>query len=510
MPLTSEFHVLIIDDDDLDRMAVRRTLVATAPKVRIVEAESVSVGLATLVEFSFDCVILDFHLPDGTGLEVLTQVRSIGSTIPVIMLTGVSDAQSAVELMKAGATDYIPKSALSAERLERSLRYALRIRAADERVRRYTQQLRELSKAALRINATLSVETMLATTAHEARLLVGAHWAKAAIEPRSTDIMPLESISVSETCSATDACSIQGITNLLLGRDGTAIGTLYVTGKENGEFTETDHAIVAQLAQLASSSIENARLLDAAQAAARTRDDVLAIVSHDLRNPVQTIVMASTLLLELSPADDRRRIPRQQASIVLRAANRASRLIDDLLDATRIEAGTFAIELAPVAMDALLREVIELLQPLAMAAGVDLVADVSDEIPPILADSQRLLQVFSNLGGNAIKFTPQGGRVLIAASVDADGLRLSVVDTGRGIARTDLAHVFDRYWQGRERKQAGAGLGLWIAKGIVESHGGTIEVESEVGAGTTVRFTLPIASPSHRTERASLESPHLA
>lgn len=485
MPLSAPFRVLIVDDDQLDRMAVRRALLATAPAVSIIETEDLAGGMREIMNAPVDCLILDYHLPDGLGLDLLMHVRAASKSLPVLMLTGVGDAQTAVELMKAGATDYIPKSQLSAERLERSLRYAMRIRAADERIRRYTDQLHALSGAALRINAAPSVECMLQVIAEEARNLVEAERATVSVDR----LIALAADDAHDAVS--DHSTLDGFELPLLARDGTSLGTLQLNSKNQAEFSESDRAIIMQLTQLASGAIENARLLETAQAATQARDDMLAIVSHDLRNPVQTIVMATTLLLELAPTDDRRQAARKQVEIVLRSASRANRLIDDLLDATRIDAGTFSIEVSPTRVEPLMRDAIDLLTPLAAAAQVELTHSLANDLPLALVDSQRVLQVFSNLGGNAIKFTPRGGRVQLAASVISGSVCLTVTDSGRGIASDDLAHIFERFWQARGRERLGAGLGLWIAKGIVEAHGGHIEVESEANVGTTVRFTLP-------------------
>lgn len=493
MPLTTPFRVLLVDDDQLDRMAVRRALLSTAPAVNIIEAEDLAAGMREVLNAPVDCLILDYRLPDGLGLDLLMHVRADSKSLPVIMLTGVGDAQTAVELMKAGATDYIPKSQLSAERLERSLRYALRIRAADERIRRHTEQLHALSGAALRINSTSSVEGMLAVTAEEARVLVGALRATVAINSKTRIPGQLTAVSESDSCDIPSGTSAQAdvFEVSLVARDGELLGALQLHVNRDVEFSESDHAIVTQLAQLASGAIENARLLEQAQAATQARDDMLAIVSHDLRNPVQTIVMATTLLMELAPTDDRRLAARKQVEIVLRSASRANRLIDDLLDATRIDAGTFSIEVAPTRIEPLIRDAVDLLTPLAAAAHVELTHSFDSDMPLALVDSQRVLQVFSNLGGNAIKFTPRGGRVQLVANVSDGHVCLTVKDSGRGIASEDLAHIFDRFWQARGRERLGAGLGLWIAKGIVEAHGGHIEVESETNVGTSVRFTLP-------------------
>lgn len=492
MPLSAPFRVLLVDDDQLDRMAVRRALLSTAPAVNIIEAEDLAGGMREVGAAPIDCLILDYHLPDGIGLDLLMHVRVSSKSLPVIMLTGVGDAQTAVELMKAGATDYIPKSQLSAERLERSLRYAMRIRAADERIRRYTDQLHALTGAALRINAATSVEAMLRVTAEEARVLVGAQNAGVSLE-RKGGLATLSAFAdKGETAKDAIVASDDAAYEVpLLARDGSAIGGIHLTARAGHEFSEGDRAIIMQLAQLASGAIENARLLETAQAATQTRDDMLAIVSHDLRNPVQTIVMASTLLLELAPTDDRRVAARKQVEIVLRAASRANRLIDDLLDATKIDAGTFSVDATPTRVEPLMRDAVDLLTPLAAAAQIELTYSFDQEMPLAKVDSQRILQVFSNLGGNAIKFTPKGGKVELNATMLGTNICMTVRDSGRGIASEDLAHIFDRFWQAHGRQRHGAGLGLWITKGIIEAHGGGIEVESEQGVGTLVRFTLP-------------------
>jgi len=494
VPLSAPFRVLLVDDDQLDRMALRRALLATAPGVTIIEAEDVASGMLSIRAAPVDCVILDYHLPDGLGLDLLLHVRAANKSLPVIMLTAIGDAQTAVELMKAGATDYIPKSQLSAERLERSLRYALRIRAADERVHRYTEQLHALSGAAMRINSTSSVREMLAATAEEARFLVRS---RRAVVTLTSGITTSELSEVVSECddpvvaSENDAFAVEQVEAPLLARDGTLLGTIRVSSERNTDFSESDRALIMQLAQLASGAIENARLLETARAATQGRDDMLAIVSHDLRTPVQTITMAAVLLLELAPNDDRRVAARKQVEIVQRAASRANRLIDDLLDATRIDAGTFSVELRPTRIETLLRDAVELLTPLAHASGIELVSTFGPDMPLAHADAQRILQVFSNIGGNAIKFTPKGGRLTLTTTERDGAIVITVTDTGRGIASDDLAHIFDRYWQARSRDRLGAGLGLWITKGIVEAHGGAIDVQSETGRGTTVRFTLP-------------------
>jgi signal transduction histidine kinase len=169
------------------------------------------------------------------------------------------------------------------------------------------------------------------------------------------------------------------------------------------------------------------------------------------------------------------------------------RLVHDLLDVAAIEAGQLPVTKSPLSADALVTDALELLRPLAAAKGIALVGDVPPGLPTVAADRERVLQVFSNLGGNAVKFTARDGRVEIRATGRDRAVEFVVRDTGSGIRPEDLPHVFERFWQARKRERAGVGLGLAIVKGIIEAHGGEIHVDSEPGKGSRFAFTLPVA-----------------
>ena len=231
---------------------------------------------------------------------------------------------------------------------------------------------------------------------------------------------------------------------------------------------------------------------EAAEQAVRARDAVLAIVSHDLRNPIHTISMAAAWELEVLPEGDTQH--RKQWHIVRRSAERANRLIQDLLDVARIEAGQLSVEAAPSAAADLVAEAVELHASVAGDKGVELVQlATAADLPAVLADRERTLQVFGNLLGNAIKFTPAGGQVSVGAEAAPGAVVFSVADTGPGIAPEHLPHLWDRFWQAQRASRSGAGLGLAIARGIVEAHGGEVVVDSELGRGTRFRLTLPAA-----------------
>ena len=254
-------------------------------------------------------------------------------------------------------------------------------------------------------------------------------------------------------------------------------------------FRPVDLVLAEDLSQRAALSLENARLYERAQQAVGTRDEVLGVVSHDLRNPLNTILMATVLLSDL--ANERRSGTVQWLDVIRRAAEQMSRMIGDLLDVSSIEAGRFSIDPAAHPAAALMEEARTMLQPLAAAEKIALECSAADGTPPVWVDSDQVLRVLSNLVGNAIKFTPAGGSITVRAEPLDDEVCFSVTDTGPGIPAEHVGHVFDRYWQARRGDRRGAGLGLAIAQGIVTAHGGRIWVESPPGSGATFRFTVP-------------------
>jgi signal transduction histidine kinase len=535
--------ILVVDDDDVDRMAVRRALKASGLEATVTEAEDAAGALAKLSREHFDCTLLDYRMPGSDGLDVVRAARERGILVPFIMLTGFGDEQTAVELMKAGAADYIPKSSLTPERLALSLRGVLRIHQAEIEasraegdLRRYAGQLQAVAQAAIDINSTLAVNEMLQSTTENARRILNARYAETRLDSDTTassgsleaqtamwrasapseedeeltswadatrdempGITPEILAMLAENPDAVDLGRTgfhvpNTVTVDLLGRTGRKLGAIQLWDKKDGqEFDEADKAILTQLAQLAAVALENARLFRGEQDAKRARDDLVAIVSHDLRNPVHTIHMAASFLLEVAPANDRRTQARKQLEVIQRSATRANRLIQDLLDVAKIQAGGLAVD--PVAVDvrSLVNEVMESATPLAGASQIKVSCETGTDLPHVASDRERILQVFTNLIGNAIKFTPKGGDIRILAALDSGEVRFTVADSGPGIPAEHLDHVFDRYWQAKSTAKLGTGLGLSIAKGIVEAHGGRIWVESPPGSGAQFNFTLPLA-----------------
>jgi PAS domain S-box-containing protein len=219
------------------------------------------------------------------------------------------------------------------------------------------------------------------------------------------------------------------------------------------------------------------------------RDDMVGIVSHDLRNPVAAVKMLASSLLR-SDGNATMTEVRENLDLIRTASTQMETLISDLLDVTRLEAGRLRVHLEPVRANDLVLNAIETLLPLAREKSLNLITDLDENAGEVLADEARIHQVLSNLIGNSLKFTPSGGTITVATRPLHDAVEFSVIDTGGGISEEQLPHIFERYWQSRRTERHGAGLGLPIAKGIVEAHDGSIRAKSGPSKGATLTFTL--------------------
>lgn len=230
------------------------------------------------------------------------------------------------------------------------------------------------------------------------------------------------------------------------------------------------------------------------QDAVRARDELVAVVSHDLRSPLTVIVMQCGMMQRVIAADASPASKRLNSAIdtLQRASGRMTRLLEDLLDTSKIEAGRYSIDVQPLDVSQFFEDTWSLLSPLAQNKYIELTFTTEPELK-MFADPERMFQVLSNLVGNAIKFTPKAGTVSVNARADGDTVVVTVVDSGNGIAPDQLPHIFERYWRIREGNPSGTGLGLYISRGIVKAHGGDLSAASEPGVGSEFRFTVPRA-----------------
>jgi signal transduction histidine kinase len=254
-------------------------------------------------------------------------------------------------------------------------------------------------------------------------------------------------------------------------------------------YRRQDFTLARELARSAGLAIANSRLFRTAEQAVAARDEVLAVVSHDLRNPVNRVRMAAELMSTTYeiPAEAQR-----TTAMIIRAADEMNRLIGDLLDVARIEAGRLSIDAVPTPLGSLLERLDEAHAHAAAQQGIAWDVRLPEQGLTLDVDEGRILQALGNLIGNAIKFTPRGGSVTIVTEQSGSMVRIGVRDTGAGMDEAQLAHVFDRFWQSHTGDRRGVGLGLAIAKAIIEAHGGRIHLDSEPGVGTTAWAELPV------------------
>jgi len=273
---------------------------------------------------------------------------------------------------------------------------------------------------------------------------------------------------------------------------GRTLGALTLAMAESERrYSLLDLQVAQDLSSRFAVALDNARLYQIAEKAIRARDELLGVVAHDLRNPLGNILLQLALLQRPSGEKERRSLKPTEA--IARAANRMDRLIQDLLDIQRVDAGGICVEPISLPVSQVLHEFAEAQKPLILSKSLELRLEVGPDLSEVLADRNRLLQVLENLVGNATKFTKPGGLLTVGAAPHDRGLLFWVKDTGVGIQSEDLPHLFDRFWQAHQAGKQGVGLGLPIVKGIVEAHGGQVWVESVTGRGSTFFFTLPRA-----------------
>jgi PAS domain S-box-containing protein len=272
---------------------------------------------------------------------------------------------------------------------------------------------------------------------------------------------------------------------------GSVLGVLTCCSRTR-QLRPADLVLATELAHRAALAIDNALLYRRAQQATRTRDEVLGIVSHDLRSALSTISLCAGALADPVPAPIEG--VQAMADAIRHSTEWAQSLIRDLVDVTSLEAGSLALHRRPVRPATVLDRAGEAFRPQMERAGLEFRVAGDPDLPTVDADEARLLQVLFNLLSNAVKYTRASGVITLAASrhAAATSIVFSVEDTGVGIPESDVPYLFDRFWQSHRSQRGGAGLGLAIAKGIVDSHGGGFTVVSVPGAGSTFSFTVPV------------------
>ena len=498
-----------------------------------------------------DLVLLDLHMPYLDGFVVLRSIveeTPPGGYVPVLVLTADVTPEAKQRALSRGARDFLVKPLDATETLLR-IHNLLETRllhqqqaAARRHAEEAEQRARFLAEASRVLNASFDYQTTLGTLARlcvatladfcivdvlegdggltrvgcahgdpeqeqqlqqlgkfssavnpEHPVLREMREGRSVLIPELAPLMIDQIMVDGEHRSLMATLAPRSVMCVPLSASGRTLGVMVLCSTSvNRVYTTDDLELAEELARRASLAIENARLFHEARQATRARDEMLAIVAHDLRNPLNTISMGAQLLEEV--VDTSRTLEHRQIQVIQRSVRRMTELIQDLLDIKRIESGRLPVEPRQEDLGVLVREALEILRPQANARELVLSAELPHQLPPVMADPARVQQLISNLVGNAIKFTQHGGTITVRAELEGNEVLVAVTDTGAGIPAEHLPHVFGHYWQANRGDRRGIGLGLAIAKGIVEAHGGRIWVRSREGAGSTFFFTLPAAA----------------
>jgi PAS domain S-box-containing protein len=502
--MNDHIRVLVVDDDRVDRMAVIRALRSAGMSLDVTEAGDVKAAQDALSTGVFDCVFLDYQLPGGDGLRVLREARDLGLTTPIVMLTGQSDDRVAVKLMKAGATDYLSKDGLSPERLERTVRQAMRVhsaevvaRQAEARLRSSEQRFRSLVDATSQAVWTATADGGLMTeseswhelTGQTHEQMRGTGWLDA-IHPDDREA------TRSAWEMATREGSMYEIEHRVRDADGEyrfMIARGVPVRDEAGNIVEWvgAHTDISRRKQ---AEIER-------ELAMASRNRFYAAMSHEIRTPMNAILGYTDLLLagaygEMNE-EQTRGIERTH-----RAGQHLLELVNDVLDLSKLEAGKLEIDVEPTSIPELVEDLFATVRPLATASGAELVLEHQSCSEPIDIDPRRVRQILFNLLSNAIKFGGARPVHVKCSRGEEDGVTLEVQDHGPGIEEADLPRIFEEFVQLSGTDGLGTGLGLPISKRLAELMGGRLEVISSA-EGSTFRLVLPKAAPQRQLAETS-------
>lgn len=368
--------------------------------------------------------------------------------------------------------------------------------AAQERIVEQARLLSNVARAALQVHASNSPESVLRVVTEEARAIIGAERATAHYTPAGSAQL-LEAVSHPGLVVESDVVELAVP---FLGRDGAARGALTLQRKREGHFTEIDESVLVQLVQTSMVALENAELYDQLREQDRKKDEFLAVLAHELRNPLAPIRSG----LDVLQLTDDPTITARTRAMMQRQVVHLVRLVDDLLDVSRVTRGKVTLKKERLDVRTVFSSAIDTSRPALDAGEHELTVHVPPEPLWFDADPTRIAQVIANLLNNAAKYSPRGAPIALEAAEDGAMLRIRLIDRGKGIPREMLPRVFDMFTQLDGDTGLGLGIGLALARHLVEMHGGTIEVESGgVGEGSVFTVRLPLVSGVSTTESSS-------
>lgn len=516
-------NLLLVDDDSRNLLAL--TALLDRPDYNLVPATSGRMALDLLARNEFGVVLLDVMMPGMDGFEVAKRMKEDEAMryVPILFVTAIAkDLKEIYRGYALGGVDYILKP-LEPDIVQAKVSVFVELFRHKKEIQRKSEIIRQSEKA-----QSLEREHQARLRAEDAerrfRNLVNA-LDHAVIWEASPDLSTFTFISeqvegilgypreqwlqepdfLMNHVLREDQSKLRQCMDNLLHGEGRALGErcdhriISSDGAVKWFHTGMQHerdsfGKIVKMRGLCVDISPLKRVEERLRAAIQAREEIVSIVAHDLKTPLSAADLRANLLRLATDKGDLGEI-KKQAVQVSQAIKHSIRLTENILDAERIESGHVLIEPEEQSIGGLVKEAADLIRPLALEKSIQLNV-AGDDIGTVYCDRERILQVLSNLIGNAIKFSPEKSQIVVHGENKNGNAEFSVEDKGDGIPDDQLLHVFDRYWQGKKKRGFGLGLGLAISKGIIEAHGGKLWVESKVGDGSVFRFSLPAHAPS--------------
>lgn len=511
-------QILIVDDDDY----VRDMLVARLQfrGYQVAYAKNGREALDLCRQHDYDLILLDIMMPEMNGFQVLQQLQAKNDATPVVVMSALDNMENVVRCIELGAEDYLYKP-IQSSLLWARLKASLEKKYYRDREQMRISELKLLQQIDQELNTTLDQEEVSRLTLHWAMERAGAvagimgnitegrleRWAAVGFaegteEALSSIILDVETQEwrlVQEAITPASAVHPDATHRIILPihRDHVVSALVLLEVAEPCTLTTLD--FLRRLGLHAAIALHNAKLYADVQAANLAKSNFVAMVSHELKNPLMAILSYVDLIRRGAGG----LVSEKQESflqIIRSSATRIHNLSLELDDITRVETGQFDLSMTAVSFMDVLDEVVHLLAQQIAAKEQKLRLDIPPDLPLLHADGQRLNQILMNLISNASKYTPAAGQIIIRVHPVSDTavpmLQITVQDTGIGIAKADQAQIFSQFFRAEDaqvRAERGTGLGLNITKKLVELQGGQINFTSEYGEGTTFSFTIPIA-----------------
>jgi two-component system phosphate regulon sensor histidine kinase PhoR len=487
-------NILVIDDEQIMRDGCSRIL--SKDGWSIICAENGNQGLEEIKgrPEQMDVILLDLMMPGMSGMEVLDHIRTFDPNLLVIVITGYATVESAVEAMKKGAYDFIPKP-FTPDQLRIVVRRALERRTLQEETeflrREREKSLRDIATEKSKIKTIINCmgdgvlvcdrdSCIVLSNPAASRMLKAPETCLIGNYLTQCNLPPELSKTMEESLQAKDMSYASVSQELSVGESGEIFLRAHTAPVRNDIGETMGSVTVLQ-------DISHLKELD------KMKSEFIAMVTHELRAPIAAVEQQLTVILSKMAGD----VTEKQEQLLSRAKQRTRGLLDlikDLLDLSKIEAGKMVQYKEPLLLQEAIQRVVDLMRAEAENKKIDLQFSIPSKVSLINADRNSMEGIFTNLISNAIKYTPEGGKVWVALGEEGGFVKATVSDTGIGIKKEDLPRIFDKFYRVKTtetRQIVGTGLGLSIVKSIVDAHLGSISVESEEGNGTTFTVLLP-------------------